>query len=103
MIICDLHLLAFFTLSVEELCDSYLGVLSRKSDVIAELPCFCVMLTPWALAFKQNSLDREQEEVSLEKPGCACILRKQCALYCDNRVLLPTRLCGKSYTCSKGW
>ena len=86
MITCHLHLLAFFTSSVKELCDGYLGVLLlRRSNVIAELPCFCVTLTPWALAFKQSSLDRGQEEVSLEKPLCVCILRKQCALYCENK------------------
>ena len=55
-----------------------------------------------ALAFKQNSLDRGQEEVSLEKPVWFCVLRKQCALYWENKVLLPTHLRGKSHACSMG-
>lgn len=97
MIACHFHLLAFFTSSVKELCDGYLGVLPlRRSDVIAELPCFCVVLMPWALPFNQTS------EIFLEKPACVCVLRNQCSLYCENKVLLPTHLPGKSHYCSTG-
>lgn len=57
-------------------CDSQAALLLRYAHTLA-------------LAFKQSSLDRGQEEVSLEKPVWFCILRKQCALYCENKVLLP--------------